>query len=79
MLGKKRSDVYSIERLVKTGKCTDGLASNDWKRETGREKCQVQSVISIVKDGGIPPISVGYALRRLAAKCTKSHVIIRRS
>jgi len=31
------------------------------------------------KDGGIRPISVGYTLRRLAAKCTNNHVIAKRS
>ena len=31
------------------------------------------------KDGGIRPISVGYTLRRLAAKCANSHVIAKRS
>jgi len=31
------------------------------------------------KDGGIRPITVGYKLRRLAAKCANSYVIGRRS
>jgi len=31
------------------------------------------------KDGGIRPITVGYTLRRLAAKCANNHVIERRS
>jgi len=31
------------------------------------------------QDGGIRPITVGYTLRRLAAKCANSHVIERRS
>jgi len=31
------------------------------------------------KDGRIRPISVGYTLRRLAAKCANSHVIAKRS
>jgi len=31
------------------------------------------------KDGGVRPITVGYTLRRLAAKCANNHVIARRS
>ena len=31
------------------------------------------------KDGGIRPMSVGYTLRRLAAKCVNSHIITNRS
>jgi len=31
------------------------------------------------KDGGIRPISVGYTLRRLAAKCANTYVVARRS
>jgi len=31
------------------------------------------------KDGGVRPITVGYTLRRLAAKCANNHVIERRS
>ena len=31
------------------------------------------------KDGGICPISVGYTLRRLVAKCANNYVIKRRS
>ena len=31
------------------------------------------------KDGGIRPITVGYTLRRLAAKCANNAVITRRS
>ena len=31
------------------------------------------------KDGGIRPISVGYTLRRLAAKCANNHAIAKRS
>ena len=38
-----------------------------------------QEVSSIIFDGGVRPICVGYTLRRLAAKCANSHVINRRS
>jgi len=31
------------------------------------------------KDGGVRPITVGYTLQRLAAKCANNHVIERRS
>jgi len=36
-------------------------------------------LIDLSQNGGIRPISVGYTLRRLAAKCANNHVIAKRS